>query len=951
MPNREQAIAEAFMLATEAPVWDRSSVLDGRGLDAEMRREVEELLSYDESHPIGFLSSPLRGPPSVGAASGDTIAGRYRLDAEIGEGSSGVVFSATQFEPIERRVAIKILKAGLDTRQIISRFDAERQTLAMLDHPGIARILDAGATERGRPFFVMDLIEGRPLIAYCDEHRLPISARLRLFESICDAVHHAHTKGVIHRDIKPGNIIVCDRGAHASPRVIDFGIARVLRDNAADDTRNTRRGQLLGTPAYMSPEQARGEVDIDTRSDIYSLGAVLYELLTGTCPIEHGAMRRVSPAQLERLICESDAPRPSTRVQRMDQGAQADDRARRVARDRASSPVELARKLRGDLDAIIMMAMAKDRARRYQTVLELAADLRAFRRGEPVTARAPSARYRLSRFVARNRLAVLSAVVIAVLSIGASVTISVLGVRSMRAAALAQTSAREAVHQREVAVAVQLFMQNMLASAGELDDNGMNVTMLDVLASTTEQLDAGALRADPEVEAEVRYFLGQTYFRMSWTPLATEHFRKALEWYDSTKPFGHKSRVQSLWYLGEALKEGGNLQEALAMFERCYAESLEANDPGDSRVWFALDQIGNTYYRLGRTSEALSCHQRAYEELVSVFGPDSPYIGATLFNIGAVLETLGRANEAEPMIVESIALLERGATPQLLTAMRARNVLAMRILVPQGRIDEAERLLLESRAFASRELGPKHGETAGVEFSIGTLRREQGRVDEALDSFETYRAFIDRTRSPDDQELLMIHTEIATVLIAQQDWRGAWDAYDLVGRRARAGLAEIDEAALAHRAKVLHVYAERADRGRAQVLLALGEPARAQAHAQMAIDNSTVSRPDDLTNSAGVEARRIWTLCRMQLGDAEAQVEWLRAAYAASAARLGAQHPLTARIADTLGMALWVTGHRQEGAALIAAAAPVLERDFGSRSVPRWTSSAAALGIPVILDP
>jgi tetratricopeptide (TPR) repeat protein len=538
-----------------------------------------------------------------------------------------------------------------------------------------------------------------------------------------------------------------------------------------------------------------------------------------------------------------------------------------------------------------------------------------------------------------------------VLLVAASATISVIGVRSMRAGALAQANAAEAEQQRAIAIAAQLFLQNMLVSAHKIGPDGMNVTILDVLASTTEQLNAGTLQPDPEVEAEVRYFLGLTYFRMSWTPLATEHFRKALEWYDATRPVGHTSRVQTLWFLGEAVKESGNLEEALILFERCYAEALEANTPGDSRIWFSLDQIGNTHYRLGHTAEALTYHQQAYDGLVAIFGRDSPYTGACLFNIGAVLQTLGRANEAEPLIVEAITLLERGASTQLLTAMRARNVLAMRILVPQGRVEEAEQLLLESRAFASRKLGPRHGETAGVEFSIGTLRRSQGRLDEALASFETYRVFIDSTRSASDQESLMIHTEIATVLLAQQDWQGAWDAFELVATRAAAGLAEFSEPAIPHRAEVLHAYAERADRGRAQVLLALGNPANAQAHAQMAMSRDAVSHPDDLTNSAGVEARRLWSVCRIQQGDAAAQVSWLRAALAATVARVGSQHAISARLADTLGLALWVTGHQEEGAALIASAAPVLEQDFGSRSVPRWPSSASQISVPSASNP
>ncbi len=391
------------------------------GDDAALRAEVESLL---EAHDAAgaFLGDPTHvmdaesskesarqthrhaGPSEQ---SGQMI-GRYKLLQPIGEGGFGSVWMAEQKEPVKRRVALKIIKLGMDTKQVIARFEAERQALAMMDHPNIAKVLDAGTTESGRPFFVMELINGVPILEYCDTRRLATRARLDLFIKVCNAIQHAHQKGVIHRDIKPGNVMITLHDGVPVPKVIDFGIAKATNQELTDKTLFTQHQQMIGTPAYMSPEQAEmSGLDIDTRSDIYSLGVLLYELLTGTTPFNSEELMSKGYAEMMRIIRETEPDRPSTRLYTLG------DRATRTAQQRCVDVRELGLVLRGDLDWIIMKCLEKDRSRRYDTANGLAVDIQRHLDDEPVTAGPPGASYRLGKFVKRNRAGVIAAALVA----------------------------------------------------------------------------------------------------------------------------------------------------------------------------------------------------------------------------------------------------------------------------------------------------------------------------------------------------------------------------------------------------------------------------------------------------------------------------------------------------------------------------------------------------------
>src|SRR5688572_17973632 len=373
------------------------------GAEASLRQRVDALLSvYDDQK--SFLTAPALGatidldPPLLFTAPG-TLVGRYKLLEPIGEGGYGTVFMAEQTSPVHRKVALKIIKAGMDTRQVIARFEAERQALALMDHPNIAKVFDAGVTETGRPYFVMELVKGTSITKYCDENHLPPRARLELFVQVCQAVQHAHQKGIIHRDLKPTNVLIAQYDGKPVPKVIDFGVAKATGQQLTQRTMFTGFGDVIGTLEYMSPEQAElNQLDVDTRSDIYSLGVLLYELLTGSTPLENKRARSAALLEMLRVVREEEPPKPSMRLT-------TSEHLPGIAASRGLEPKKLSRLVKGELDWIAMKALEKDRARRYETAGGFAADVQRYLNDESVQACPPSAGYRFRKFARRNRAA------------------------------------------------------------------------------------------------------------------------------------------------------------------------------------------------------------------------------------------------------------------------------------------------------------------------------------------------------------------------------------------------------------------------------------------------------------------------------------------------------------------------------------------------------------------
>lgn len=744
-PQQLQRAEELFHRLRHVPAHERTALLDKAcGDDREVRDEVAEILAHaDPDKTMTELRERISRLMHVQQTMDRDVPGRFQHPKQVGpfkilevlgEGGMGTVYLAEQEHPVRRRVALKIIKIGMDTSEVVARFEAERQALALMNHPNIPKVFEAGATEQGRPYFVMEHVPGLPITEYCDKHRLTTRERLELLIQVCGAVQHAHQKAVIHRDVKPSNILVTVQDGKPVPKIIDFGVAKAIQQRLTERTLFTEQGRLIGTPEYMSPEQAEmTALDVDTRTDIYSMGVILYELLVGALPFDPTTLRKGGFAEIQRIIREQEPQKPSTKLSSLG------DASAIVAEGRHTDRSSLVKQLRGDLDWITLKAMEKDRTRRYASAAALAEDIARHLRHEPVLAGPPNAAYRVRKFVRRNRGAVAAAGAIALILIGAT-AVSIGFARSAneqrRTAVAAEEDQRraraEAEQSRDNLEAVVNFQSSML---GDIDAERMGLGIIDDLRdSIREALEATNASSEAVEQAIASFDLsleGVNPTNLALKVVDEHVLSRAVETIE--EDFADQAVVRAALYqtVADTYREIGLYEPATPLQEAAMRTRRQELGDEHPSTLASINSMGLLLWSMGKYEEAMPYYREALQGQRRVQGDDHPDTLGTLNNMALLLQTIGKYDEALPYQTEVVERKRRVlGNDHRDTLLSIRNMGSL--LKSMGKLREAEEYYREALAGNRRILGSDHPETLSSIHSMGQVLWTMGKYEEAM---------------------------------------------------------------------------------------------------------------------------------------------------------------------------------------------------------------------------
>ncbi|HMP03089.1 MAG TPA: serine/threonine-protein kinase [Gemmatales bacterium] len=768
---------------------ERAALLDRECAgQSELRGRIEQLLeAHFRSHPLlDAVTAPTRSDAGPGVATKSyhpseaanaIIAGRYTLVDVVGEGGMGSVWRAKQTEPVKRFVAVKLIRVERgQSKTILARFEAERQAIALMDHPHIAKLLDAGTTDDGAPFFVMELVKGVPLNDYCDQHRLTIPERLTLFTQICSAVQHAHQKGIIHRDLKPSNILVESHDGKPVPKVIDFGLAKATTGlQISEQSMHTAFGSVMGTPTYMAPEQASfNAIDIDTRADIYSLGVILYELLTGTTPITRETLKKAALDEMLRLIREQEAPTPSSRLS-------SSESRPSVAANRQLEPAKLGRFVRGELDWIVMKALSKERDRRYETANGFAKDIERFLNHEPVVAGPPSASYRFKKFVQRNKVQVIAAglVLLALLLGIVGTTWGLLEARRQEGLARKETIAKE--KQREIAEenerkanvekenaeraaaaeklarqdeerekkyaqAIAQFVKDDFLGltsvegqerfGGEYGSEGLdrNTTLMTLLDRAAAKLKERQ-DLDPRIEAELCWIIGVNYRGAGEAAKGIPFLERAVELRKKVLGVDGAGTLHTMNSLAVCYIAAGKRDLALSLLEETFKRTRDKLGPDDLATLISMDNLAVGYQAAGKFDLALSLHKEVLKLLKAKFGPDNHTTLISMDNLAECLREAGELELAMPLYEETLSLFKSKLGPSHSDTLKCMSNLAL-CYQTAGKHDLAIPLSQETLRLRKAKLGPAHPDTLISMYNLASCYHAAGSLELAVPLYE-----------------------------------------------------------------------------------------------------------------------------------------------------------------------------------------------------------------------